>query len=362
MVPKVWVDKIYEGHMIRTIFGSELIVVGLDKPQRIEGVPWDGCIIDESSDIKPGTFDLNIFPALADREGWCWRIGVPKRAGIGAIEFKASYDQGVKAGRVESNGTLLQDQDRIESFTWFSSTVLPQKIIDYARQTLAPKDYAEQFEASWETESGLLYDAFHKEFNVRPVIYDSRLPVDVSCDFNVDPMAWCFGQENEGTIGWFDELWLRNTNTRAALDETFKRFTHHKKGFRFFGDAAGHARKTSASESDYQIILNDSRFKAMGRTVHFPKSNPRCVDRYAACNGMFLNADGERRMFVDPKCEHLLQGLMSDCFKEGTREPLDGPDRLHMTDAMGYMVYYTHPVVCLDGLPEDDEDVRIGVG
>ena len=46
MTPKGWLaskDDIREGDMeIRTVFGSTLIIVGLDKPQRIEGVQWDG--------------------------------------------------------------------------------------------------------------------------------------------------------------------------------------------------------------------------------------------------------------------------------------------------------------------------------
>src|SRR3972149_4289987 len=89
LMPKDWiVEKNETDMMIRTKFGSMLFVVGMDKPQRIEGDQWDGCIIDESSDQKPGSFALSILPALSHRKGWCWRIGVPKRVGIGASEFR----------------------------------------------------------------------------------------------------------------------------------------------------------------------------------------------------------------------------------------------------------------------------------
>ena len=87
LCPRQWVKEIKLSELtIVTVFGSSLTVVGLDQPQRIEGVQWDGAVIDESCDIKPGTFALNVLPALLHREGWCWRIGVPKRRGIGAAE------------------------------------------------------------------------------------------------------------------------------------------------------------------------------------------------------------------------------------------------------------------------------------
>ncbi len=42
---------------IRTGSGAELWVIGLDKPMRMEGVSWDGGVIDEYADCKCGTFD-----------------------------------------------------------------------------------------------------------------------------------------------------------------------------------------------------------------------------------------------------------------------------------------------------------------
>ena len=38
-------------------------MVGLDRPQRMEGVSWDGGVIDEYADRRPGTFDAHVRPA-----------------------------------------------------------------------------------------------------------------------------------------------------------------------------------------------------------------------------------------------------------------------------------------------------------
>ena len=64
--------------------GSEIHVIGLDKPQRIEGIPWLGGGIDEFADVKPDAWEANIYPALntvhplrPDYLAWCWLLGVP---------------------------------------------------------------------------------------------------------------------------------------------------------------------------------------------------------------------------------------------------------------------------------------------
>ena len=64
--------------------GTVIILIGLDKPERIEGTFWSGGIIDEIADIKEGAWEANISPALdtfnpsrPDYQAWCWLIGVP---------------------------------------------------------------------------------------------------------------------------------------------------------------------------------------------------------------------------------------------------------------------------------------------
>lgn len=84
LVPKEWIADLKEGEMsIETIFKSKLMVVGLDKPQRVEGTQWSSFVVDESCDVKPGTFNKSIMPALTHHCFSCWRIGVPKSQGPG---------------------------------------------------------------------------------------------------------------------------------------------------------------------------------------------------------------------------------------------------------------------------------------
>ncbi len=349
LVPNHWLagEPSESSLVIRTKFGSTLHVVGMDKPQRIEGLQWDGGVMDESCDQKPKVFDRTVLPMLTWRNAWCWRIGVPKRQGVGAAEFRAFFE---KAVRGELEGTV--------GFTWPSSTVLSPDQLAYARTTMDLKDYLEQFDARWQQAGGGVFHAFSREHNVRPVAYDPSKAIVVGSDFNVDPMCWCVGHRRGDHLEFFDEVVLRNTNTVSALDVLYQRYNSHEAGFEFYGDATGRARKTSASRSDYQLIMNHLGFQKAGRTVHYPRGNPRVQDRFAACNALLCNAAGERHMFIDPRCKHVIADLEARTYKQGSREPDDSADVGHMTDALGYAVHRLFPMRVLLGFDVPEVGIR----
>lgn len=332
LIPKSWV-RAKVGLKIETIFGSELYVVGLDHPERIEGDQWDGCVIDESCDIKPGTFDLSVLPALTHRNGWCWRIGVPKRQGPGHAEFR-EFCERAAAG---------EDPDAA-AFTWPSSDILGEEQLRYARRNMDLLDFTEQFGGLWQNLGGGVFHAFHRTYNVRPVTYYRRKTLVVSSDFNVNPMCWVIGHRYANRLEFFDEIWMEQAFTQSALDALYVRYSNHEGGFEFYGDATARANKTAAAHSDYVQILNDARFRKLGRTIHYPEANPARLDRFAACNAMFKNADGEVRCFLDPRMTKTIRDLEVRSYKPGTRETADEGEIGHPSDALGYVINYLFPM------------------
>jgi hypothetical protein len=308
-------------------------VFGLDKPHRIEGGYFNGFCGDEWSDVRPGIFDRVIRPMLADYHGWAVLGGVPKRQGVGSAWYRSLCE---KISRGE-----YPDAER---YHWPAADILDAAEIQHARETLDPKDFREQYDACWETAGGGVFHCFDRAYNVRPCSYHGDKPIIVGCDFNVDPMAWVLGHRYENRLEWFDEVWIKNTNTQAALNMLASRYDGHPGGWQFYGDASSQSRHTSASQSDYAQILNDERFKRMGRTIHFPGKNPDVADRFAACNAMFCNAAGDRRMFADDCCRHLIEDLENRSYREGTREVADGKYQGHITDAMGYATHRLFPI------------------
>jgi hypothetical protein len=303
----------------------------MDKPSRAEGVQWDGGVVDESSDQKPGVFDLTLRPALSHRVGWCDRIGVPKRAGVGALSFKEFFLRGLSGSDPE-----------IESYAWPSSDIMTAEEIESAKKQLDPRDYNEQYNANWETVGGLVHYAFSDVLNVDDRLsYNPDMPLLIGSDFNVDPMAWVVGQAHGDELQIFDELFLRNCNTQTALHVLHKKYEAHLAGMRFFGDATGRARKTAASESDYIQIKN---FPFVDSQINYPLSNPAVHDRVASVNAMFCNAMGIRRLKIHPRCRNLIQDLNTRSYKQGSNEFDDYGDIGHITDALGYLTYSLFPI------------------
>ena len=334
LIPKQCVTHISHSElMIRTIFGSELWLFGMDKPQRIEGPQWDGCVLDESCDLKPGVFDRNVLPALTHRNGWCWRIGVPKRQGPSAFEYRDAFEQALTGEDPDSMG-----------FTWPSSDILDARSLAYARRRMNTKDYQEQFDARFVTAGGAVFYAFDPEVNKRPCEYHANKPLIIGSDFNVDPMAWVIGHKYENRLEWIDEIWIRDTNTPRTLEVLFSRYRNHQAGFEFYGDATATARKTSANISDYAHIMSHEGFRKAGRSVRYPRVNPTEADRFAACNTLLCNAAGEVGMFIDPRCINLLKDLEARYYKPGTKEAVKSGDISHATDAMGYVVCALFPI------------------
>lgn len=330
--------------IIKTIWGSELYVGGFDVPQRFEGTPWDYVVVDESSDIKPGAVDKSLRPAVADRQGKIWRIGVPKRTGIGAKEFKEICEDRTKG---------------YTFFEWSAETVLPEAELALLREHLDKKDYDEQIRAIAVEASGKAYESFVKRHWPEGNLLSSNLTqynparrIVVGSDFNVNPMAWVLCHAYDGAIYVFDEIWLNDTTTRQTLDELYRRYSNHRAGWTFLGDATGQARKTAgtvASNADYLVIKNDTRFAntAGGVNCIYPKSNPLIKDRLASVNALCCNAANKRRLFVSPTCVQLISDLDSRQLKD-SGEPTSA-DKFggHITDALGYIVYALFPIQLL---------------
>lgn len=340
LIPKHWLIKNGANRSeltFTTKFGSTLYIVGMDKPARIEGIQVDGGILDECSDQKDGTFTRTILPMLTHRSGFCWQIGVPKRTGPGATHFKKCYDAGL----------VVNNKEGFESYTWPSYEILDVAQLDDILSKLSAKDALEQLGGAWVGASGAIYYAFDPMKNISDSAqYNPNLPIGIGSDFNVNPMAWILFHYSDSVFKVFDEIYLENSNTQATLDAFYRQYGGHNSGFRFFGDAAARQRRSSASSSDYLQILNDARFsRVMPHRVDYDMSNPRITDRYAAVNAVMLNAKGDVRCVIHPRCTELRKDLEQRTYKEGTLEA-DNTNKMsgHISDALGYPIYYLQPV------------------
>lgn len=322
---------------IETVFGSTLYVMGMDKPQRMEGLQFDGVVLDESCDQKPGVFNLTVVPTLSHRDGYCDRIGVPKRDGVGRVDFRMFFEKG------------LFGDPNIQSLYWRSESVLTEEQIKVAKSTMSDQDYDEQYNAVWVDVGGIIYYSFASDNIDSSVHYNPDEVIYVGADFNVNPMCWVLAHrygDNDDTakIEVFDEVFLTNTNTEAALNHLYSRYSNHTSGWRFYCDASSTARKTSSGKTDYIIIKNDDRF--IEKYVFFPENNPKQKDRYQTVNAALKNAADKRRTKIHSDCKHLINDFRLVAYKKGTLEieNYSGTDIGHMSDAFGYMIMRVLPM------------------
>lgn len=330
LTPKSWIKRVYETDLcISTIFGSELWVVGMDKPQRIEGVAWDGGVLDEYANMKETAWSENVRPALSDRKGWCWFIGVPE--GFNHYKDLADY----AASGIDEDWGL---------YSWHSADILDSAEIKAARRHLDPRTFRQEYEASFEGASGRVYYAYDQKLHSDPgIALDPALPIIVCCDFNVDPCLWVLcqsrGRSERKTVQVFDEIALGPTSTIEMAKELKRRYGDHGPGFIIYGDAAGGARSTTG-KSDYAIL---SEFGLRDQRVR--RSNPRVKDRVNAVNSILRNSNDDLRLSHHPRCRYLKRDLETVVWNgAGTEIDKRSRDRTHASDALGYYVAYEFPL------------------
>lgn len=338
---------------IRLITGSEIVVVGLDKPQRIEGAPWDGGGLDEYGNMKPSAWGENVRPALSDRGGWCDLIGVPE----GRNHYYDLYNQAV--ADMQERGA----ESEWAAFTWTSAEVLPASEIEAAKRDLDPLTFEQEYEASFVNFEGRAYYAFTDK-NKQKVRdrYNPRQPLIVCLDFNVAPGVAAIAQElplPNGIVGTavIGEVWIpNNSNTPAVCRKILADWQpKHTGRVEVYGDATGGSGGSAKVEgSDWDLVEKYLRNGTQGLsgfgnrvTFHVPASNPAERSRVNAVNSRTQSRDGTVRLMVDPThAPHVVkdfEGVRTLVGGSGEIDKKHDPKLSHISDALGYYVVAKFP-------------------
>jgi len=313
--------------------GSEIHVLGLDVPARIEGSFWSGGVIDEIADIKADAWEVNIRPSLdtfnpsrPDYKAWCWLIGVPD----GLNQY---YDL------CEYANTSNDPDWRV--YTWFSSDILPKETIDSAKRSMSIKQYRQEYEASFETASGRIYDDYSPD-NYTTETIKSHEQLLWYHDFNYTPMSNGIGVRRGDNIYMLDEIILTSAVARQSAMEFIDKFKDHdNKNVIIYGDPAGRAGEKHGHASDYTDMEDVLRMNKWTFTRRVKRKAPAIKDRQNAVRAKIKNASGEVSLFVNPnKCPYTHKGLATVQFKKGSSFLEEETDYQHITTAFGYMIDY----------------------
>ena len=319
--------------------GTAIYVVGLDKPERIEGMPWDGCFITEMPNIKEGAWGEHIRPVLSDTGGFAFLDGVPE--GMNFYYDLALYAcGGVLPKTISGQGSFAENPDDPEwcYYHWFSEDVLNPAEIDAAKMQLDERTYRQEYLGSFESYAGLAYWAFGAD-NLKKCAYKKEEFVHVGMDFNVNPMTATLSHVRGDDIFQFGEYYLSNSNTYEMAEE-IKR-DYGSENCIIYPDSTGQAMESNATMSDLSIL------RKAGFTVKSRPTNPYVKDRLNAVNSKLKAGDGKPHYFINPKqCPKTVNDLNKVASTADGRIDRDQEKTglTHISSALGYMVNYLFPI------------------
>lgn len=351
--PPEWIAHINNQKMTITYHSGHVFrLVGLDNYDDLRGSGLFFFMGDEWADVKPEAWDEVVSPMLSTCEGHAIFIGTPK----GFNHFYDGYARGVP-GLAKHKHTM----------SWRYSTLdggnVSSEWLDDKRATSDERTFRQEYEASFETYSGVIYYAFDRTQSIavppwrtmyrsnsvpnQSPYYNPNLPIHVGLDFNINPMTAHIYQETKTNDGkriksyQIDEIHIHTSNTHEMAREIKTRYGRlgfsgdiEAKHITIYPDPAGASGSTkSMGQTDISIL------RSAGLSVYAMSTHPLVRDRINLVNGRFCAANGERSLFIAPECKNTIEAVQKQQYKEGTSEPDKDSGFDHDNDATGYYVY-----------------------
>lgn len=319
--------------------GTEVHIIGLDQPQRFEGVNWTGGDIDEIADVKAEALQANIMPALntvdprrPEYRPWCWFTGVPD----GLNHYYDMYQY-----------ALAGNDPQWKVFHWKSEEILPPDVIESAKRTMSPKQYNQEYCASFETASGKIYEDYGPDnYLSDDVVIQPHEAIHWSHDQNFTPLSSCIGVIRNDCMLLVDEIVLESAVSRQSALEFVDRYRDHQnKVVYLYGDPAGRAGEKHGHRSDYtdiEGVLRDRGWRVERRVA---TSAPSIKDRQNTVRRLIKSAAGEIKLFVSPtRAPWCHKGLATVQLQKGSSFQEDQRNEYqHITTAIGYMLHQLWP-------------------
>lgn len=337
---------------IELVNGSMACVLGLDVPERIEGSPWDWGVLDEYGNMKEKVWNENVRPALSDRLGGAWLIGVP--------EGRNHYYRIFEDAKNDTTGEW-------DAFHWLSADILPPEEIQSAKEKLDELTFQQEYEGSFLNFQGRIYYKFDRSIHCRRLIYLPDNPIHLCFDFNVSPGVCAVIQEQESAYtvngvvrsnmvsGAIAEVYIpRDSNTERVCKQFLDDFHNHKGDVICYGDSTGGSSGSAKVKGSDWDIVSDILRPVFGTRLSFDvsKKNPPERSRINSFNSRLMSSTGIVRFMVDSlMCRHLMDDLEGVQAKEGSGGEIDkksNPELTHLSDAVGYYIHRKYPVSTIE--------------
>lgn len=266
-------------------------------------------------------------PALSDQCGPAWFITTPN----GLNWF---YDLWMAA---------VDEPDWCNfSFTTIEGGNVPPDEIAAARKMLDDRTFRQEYLASFESLANRVYPEFDKELNASDVrAFTEDDVIFAGIDFNVD-RCWIVLMARRG----FEELHVVHELIARDTPEVIRLLKQEFGPWVDAGQLIACPDASSKNRSSKAAGISDlSLLRQAGiRCVEQPQ-NPFIKDRVLTLNTLIENADGDRRLKINPECRGVIKGLEAHTYdvKTGLPEKQVGSSEADLSgqmDALGYACWY----------------------
>lgn len=196
---------------VKTVKGGESLIVlrGWESVENLRGQAFDFLCIDEVAMMR--NFWTNwrevLRPTLTDRKGTALFASTPKG-------FNHFYD----LANLE-----LTDQDfKSFHFTSYDNSHIPVEELDKAKATLPPEVFAQEYEASFQKTTGLVYKEFSREkhlYSELPFLKEIRYDKLFAIDFGYRNPAAVLDVRFDGEKLYVEDEWYKRERTDIQIAE-----------------------------------------------------------------------------------------------------------------------------------------------
>ena len=325
---------------------SQIVLNGYDTPEKNRGMHVHGLGLDEAQGCPEDVFQLILSPMTMQHNAWVIMIGTPN--GPRGLFYNTAMQGLDPKNKVWKTITRTVDDTNEISPAAFA------RIKAGATEAQINQEYYCSFDAAV---SNRVYYNFKvetanvdqerevvdpvtgeiKRFTVPAqvrMIKDLFSDLYVGMDFNVGSMSAVVGQKNGNRLEILCDIFMENATTDMLCERIKKEFPGRR--IIVCPDASGSGRTSATEDTNFTVI------RRHGFIIRAPKKNPSVESRVQSVNLLLENATGTRRLFIDPKCQKVVESLR---FQQ--KDAGDRPDKKggydHMADALGYLVMQTYP-------------------
>jgi PBSX family phage terminase large subunit len=331
--------------------GSEILFRHLQEPNKLKSLNLGFVELEEMSDTPESTFKM-LLSRLRQSIKDDWR-----KKGFKYRLFGHTNPEASKGWIYKYFVEQKQDNYRLIQAPTTQNTFLEPDYVESLKLAYDEEYYRINVLGEFgDYTSGLVVKGFSNE-NIKPITYQPDMALHLTWDFNVDPMSCVLAHKTNDKVFYFDEFILENASTEQTIGEVIKRYPNHKGDIIINGDASGDNRSTQSERTNYVIIRNALRRHYPNNNIklHLRPFNPRIKNRIASFNALVKDYNGNRRLFIDPKCKWVIYNCQNLKYKVGTDE-VDVPtysaiktdNQLkfleHPFDAVSYLAEYYFPL------------------